>query len=655
MRSLRGHAVRAGSVTLAALLAVLTLLGVLGTSPGAAVVRVTDGGAWLWSATRGWVTHVNGPSGEPDFNVGLAAARGHPVELAQDGVSVLVTDLQTGIVSRIDPATMDLASRRFGPAGPDGSAGAVRVVARDDLAFVIETDTGLVTRIDPRTLDVIGEQIAVGAPVTGAGIDADRVLWVVVAERGEAIAIRDGQRLATVPVATPRSALGLTIAGGRPVVVDATSPALVPVTAAGARPAVNLPAPAGGHRNLLVAPTIEGRVVPVLVEGTGTVLLIDLDAHGGHGSTQPVELAGQRPSPDLGAPIIEAGRLYVPDNGTGRVLVYDRSARRFEAPIQLAGGAGMLTLFVRNGTVWVNKADGTSAVAVDPEGHRRDVDKYASDMAVPVANASTSVPPPPVVVPSAPGRRVPPTARPSRTPRPTVPARAQPGPDPNPVPGTGQPPTTSAPARPPDTATAPPIITLPPTTPPAAAPGQPSVTASSASGAVMFTVAAGAGGPATTFTVSTSLGTSETLQGAGTLTVPTTGCQTVSATATATGPGGTSISSAPAQALGCVPPGQVRNLDVVSVGLGTDDPKRRITWQSPLADGGGPLEYVITITNFGNPGEYPPETYTTTGFVYEVDAYTGGTDTCAACQDFTVQARNAAGTGPGQTTRGRSG
>ncbi|MBE3200988.1 MULTISPECIES: hypothetical protein [Parafrankia] len=645
---------RAGTVTLAAALAALTLLGVLGTSPGAAVVRVTDSGAWLWSAAKGWVTHVNGPSGAPDFNVELAAARGHPVELAQDGVSVLVTDLRTGVVSRIDPATMDLASRQFGPAGADGSTGAVRVVARDELAFVIETDSGLVTRIDPRTLDIIGEQISVGARVTGAGIDADGVLWVVVAERGEAVAIRDGRRLATVPVAAPRSTLGLTIAGGQPVVIDATSPALVPVTATGAHPAVSLPAPAGGNRRLLVAPTIEGRVVPVLVEGTGTVLLVDLDAHDGDGSTQQVQLAGQRPSPDLGAPVIEAGRLYVPDNGTGRVLVYDRSAGRFEAPIQLAGDAGMVTLFVRNGTVWANNTDGTSAVAVDPDGRRRDVDKYAPDLAVPVANASTSAPPP-VVVPSAPGQQIPPTVRPSRAARPTVPARTQPGAAPNPVPGTGQPPTTAAPPRPPDTATVPSVIaTLPPTTTPAAVPGQPSITAGSASGAVIFTVAAGAGGPATTFTVSTSLGTNETLQGSGSLSVPTTGCQTVSATATATGPGGTSTSSTPAQALGCVPPGPVRNLDVVGVGLGTDDPKRRITWQPPLDDGGGPLEYVVTITNFGNPGEYPPETYTTTGLVLDVVGYTGGTDTCASCQDFTVQARNAAGTGAGQTNRARS-
>ncbi|ONH61927.1 hypothetical protein CcI49_03780 [Frankia sp. CcI49] len=631
---------RAGTVTLAALLAVLTLLGVLGTSPGAAVVRVTDSGAWLWSAAKGWVTHVNGPSGAPDFNVELAAARGHPVELAQDGVSVLVTDLRTGVVSRIDPATMDLASRRFGSAGADGSTGAVRVVARDDLAFVIETDSGLVTRIDPRTLDIIGEQISVGARVTGAGIDADGVLWVVVAERGEAVAIRDGQRLATVPVAAPRSTLGLTIAGGRPVVIDATSPALVPVTATGARPAVSLPAPAGGNRRLLVAPTIEGRVVPVLVEGTGTVLLVDLDAHDGRGSTQQVQLAGQRPSPDLGAPVIEAGRLYVPDNGTGRVLVYDRSAGRFEAPIQLAGGAGMVTLFVRNGTVWANNTDGTSAVAVDPDGRRRNVDKYAPDATVPVTNASASIPPPPVVVPSAPRRQVPPSQRPNRSAGPTVTVPDPPrrDPDPNPQPGTGiRPPETSLSPRPTLTRTAGPTISP--------APGQPSVTARSAAGAVIFTVAAGAGGPATTFTVTTSLGASTTLGGPGDLTVPATDCQTVQATATATGPGGTSAASAPAQAIGCVPPGPVRNVRATVVEEiiegGGYRYTTRITWQPPAEDGGAPVDYIVTVTG----SDIETSTSTTSVTTFEISTVTGGVSVCQGCDRMVwIQARNAAGT-----------
>lgn len=649
MRRLRrGRSVRVVSVAVAAAVAALTLLGVVGASPGTAVVQLTDGGSWLWSTTKGWVTHVNGPSGEPDFNVELAASREHPVELTQDGVSVLVTDLETGVVSRIDPATMDLVSRSF------GQSGSVRVVAQGDLAYVIETDTGAVSRIDPRTLDIVGEPVLLDAPITGAGIDADGVLWVAVAERGELVAIRDGRTVTTIPVTTPGAALTMTTAGGRPVAVDAAAPALVPVASAGVDRVegqavdqrVALPPPAGENRRLIVAPTIDGRVVPVLVEGTSVVLLVDLDAGDGRGSVSQVELAGQKPSTELGAPVIAAGRVYVPDNRAGRVLVYDQAARRFEEPIQLSGGPGMLTLFVRNGTVWVNDADGTNAVAVDADGQRRRVDKYAPDVVVPVVDKTAQAPPPPVAVPSAPRRRPPPPERSDQPPAPGPAPEPQrvPVPAPNP---TAPPP---IPLPPPRTTAPPPTTQPPPTTPPPTAtpppepPGSPSVSVQSASGAVVVTVTAGAGGAVTGFAVTTSAGGTITLAGPGSAstTVQTAGCQTVQATATATGPGGTSPASAPSQALSCTPPGPVRNVTETGVGQGGGGWYEQVTWQPPADDGGGTIEYVITESEYST-GDQPPRTYTTTTPL--IDNFNSNPGYTRAV----IQARNEAGTGPSVT------
>ncbi|OAA28490.1 hypothetical protein UG55_10052 [Frankia sp. EI5c] len=655
MRRLRrGRSLRSVSAAVAAAVAALTLLGALGASPGTAVVELTDGGSWLWSTAKGWVTHVNGPSGKPDFNVELAASRGHPVELTQDGVSVLVTDLETGEVSRIDPATMELVSRSF------GESAAVRVVALGDLAYVIETDTGVVTRIDPRTLDIIGERIHLDAPVTGAGLDADGVLWVAVARSGELIAVRDGRRLLAVPVSAPGSALTMTVAGGRPVAVDATTPALLPVASAGADQvesraadrSVALPPPAGGNHRLTVAPTIDGRVVPVLVEDTAVVLLVDLDANDGDASVDRVELAGQQPSADLGAPVIAAGRVYVPDNQAGRVLVYDRAAGRFEEPIQLAGGPGMLTLFVRNGTVWMNDAAGTNAVAVDSDGRRHRVDKYAPDAVVPVVDKSVPAPPPPVPEPSATRRRPSPPERSSRPPA-TAPV---PGPQPAPLPGptsTAPPPALPLPSRttaPP--ATTPPTTTPPTTTPPTttpttqapAAPGAPSVSVRSASGAVVYTVTAGAGGPAVTFAITTSTGESTTISGPGPTTNTSvthrTDCPTVQVTAVAIGPGGESPASVPAQALGCVPPGPIQNVTQVDNGAQSGSGWAKvINWQPPADDGGGTITYVITMSD--HPGGSPPYTYTDDSPT--IDRLGGAID----YQKAVIQARNAAGAGPG--------
>jgi hypothetical protein len=636
MRGIRGvRSAGSVSVVLAAAVAAATLIGVLGSSAGSAALRISDGGAWLWSTAKGWVTHVNGPSGRPDFNVPIPGSRGHRVELNQDGVSVLVSDLDTGVVSRIDPAGMGLLSRSFGP-------GSFRVVARGDIAYIIQDATGTVTRIDPRTLDVIGTPVGIGAPVTGAGIAADGVLWVAVARHGELAAVRDGRMIASVRVATPGAQLTMTIADGRTVAVDASAPALVQVSIRAAGPATRLPPPAGSHP-LLVAPTIEGRVIPVLVDGTSVLLLVDLDANSGRGAVRTATLAGQGPSGRLGAPIIAGERVYIPDNGSARVLVYDRARGRFGAPIRMAGGPGMLTMFIRSGSVWINNADGSDAVAVSPDGRLRRVNKYAPNVPVRTANVTLRVPPPPVIVPSAPRVIVPPVppAQPDR--------RAAPAPQPNvPPPGGSTRPT--AQTVPPPPVAPPPSTTLPP-----AVPDAPTVRAVPASGAVTVTVAAPAGGgPVTGYTLTVTapptaggsgVSTVRTLTAPGTVTVPVAGCATATASATATGPGGTSAASAPAQALGCVPPGPVRTMTLTVIRpVGNSVPSNRLTWDPPADTGGGTVDYVVTIS-YGEMGPCCPAhdvTQVVTGTSYE-RSQAAGRDPYIR---ISVAARNAAGTGP---------
>jgi hypothetical protein len=634
------------SVVLAAAVTAATLIGVLGSSAGSAALRISDGGAWLWSTARGWVTHVNGPSGRPDFNVPIPGSRGHRVELNQDGVSVLVSDLDTGVVSRIDPAGMGLLSRSFGP-------GSFRVVAGGDTAYIIQDTTGTITRIDPRTLDVIGTPVGIGAPVTGAGIAADGVLWVAVARHGQLVAVRDGRTIATIRVAAPGAQLTMTIADGRPVAVDASAPALVQVSTRTAGPATRLPPPAGSHP-LLVAPTIEGRVIPVLVDGTAVLLLVDLDANAGHGTVRTATLAGQNPTTHLGAPIIAAGRVYIPDNGSARVLVYDRTHGRFDAPIRITGGPGMLTVFVRSGSVWINNTDGSDAVAVTPEGRQRRVNKYSPDVPIRTANITLRIPPPPVIVPAAPQVIIRPVApaQPGRgaAPQPNVPPpgrSTRPTGRPVPVPPVPVPPETTAP---------PPPATPPPsTTPPPTPPGVPTVRALPASAAVAVTVEPpAAGGPVTAYTLTVTTpptaggpGTStiRALTAPGTVTVPVAGCATATATATATGPGGTSPASPPTQALGCIPPGPVRNMTLtVGPPVPSSPSSNLLLWDPPADTGGGTVDYVVTIS-YSAMGTCCPArdvTQVVTGTSYQ-RAPAAGRD---PYNRISVAARNAAGTGP---------
>jgi hypothetical protein len=599
----RGRSTGSVSVVLAMAVAAATLVGVLGSSTGAAFVRISDGSAWLWSTVNGWLTHVNGPSGTPDFNVPVPGSRGHRVELSQDGVSILIFDLDTGVVSRIDPTGMGLLSRSFGP-------GAFRVLARGEIAYLVEETTGTVTRIDPRTLDVIGAPVRVGAPVTGAGIDTDDVLWVAVAARGELVAVRRDRSVAPVPVARPGGRLTMTIAAGRPVAVDATAPALVPVSARGAGTAVPLPPPAGGGRTLLVSPSVEGRVVPVLVEGTSVLFLVDLDQGSGAGSgaIRQVLLDSQAPSARLGAPVVNAGRVYVPDHGSGRVLVYDMERGRFEAPILMAGGPGLLTVFVHGDSVWINRADGADAVTIGPDGRVRRVNKYAPN--VPVVAAMTDARLPEAPRTASPAPRAAPGGGKTRPYQP--PQAARPPPPSSTGPPQSQPRTTQAPPPPPQTAQAsppppqstqasppPPQSTQPPSPPSPSpmiwTPGVPSVSAQAAAGAIIVTVRATNGGPVSSFALAVNPGTTITLIAPGTVTVPVAGCALATATATATGPGGTSAASAPARALGCVPPGPVQNVrsQIVPGLLGV--PTLRVTWDPPTNAGGGTVTYRVNV------------------------------------------------------------
>jgi hypothetical protein len=172
-----------------------------------------------------------------------------------------------------------------------------------------------------------------------------------------------------------------------------------------------------------------------------------------------------------------------------------------------------------------------------------------------------------------------------------------------------------------------------------------------ASGAVIVTVGAPAGGGpvasyALTVTAPATGGGSEanlaeTLTAPGTVTVPVEGCALATAFATATGPGGTSARSAPAQALGCVPPGAVRNMTLTVVGAPINPwPHNVLTWDPPADTGGGPVDYVVTVTfQEGTQGE---SVEIVTAPTYERgqaagrDPYTG----------IRIAARNAAGTGP---------
>lgn len=388
----------AGSISLllAVLLAAGTVVGVFGGSSGAAFVRLADGGAWLASSVRGFVSHVNGPSGRPDFTVRQNGWAGHRLSLSQDGVNVLVTDENTGQVTSIDPATMDTVASHF--------AGSLLVVSLGRTAYVIDTARGIVSRVDPRTLAVVRPQVQVGERIGGAGITADGTLWLALPGTGHLLPVRGTTSGRPVAVAPAGHALSLVIVDGAPVGVDSTAGMLIPVSGAGRPVPLHLPPPAGDGHRLVVTDRVDGHVVPIIVSGTATMLVVDVDAR----TVKVVYLAAQNPSANLGAPVINEGRIYLPDNGHGRLLVYSQNGAHgptFDRAIAVSpSGDGVLTVFTRNNSVWVNDPDGSRAVNIDAGGTVHPVDKYTPDVRQATAHSRNVALPPPIVVPASTAR-----------------------------------------------------------------------------------------------------------------------------------------------------------------------------------------------------------------------------------------------------------
>jgi len=199
--------------------------------------------------------------------------------------------------------------------------------------------------------------------------------------------------------------------------------------------------------------------------------------------------------------------------------------------------------------------------------------------------------------------------------------------------------TQTAASDPTPAASASPTATVPPA-PPGNQPGVPGIFLQSVPGGVTVTVIAPFnGGPVTSYQVTSNPGGARTLTKPGIFQVPASACAAVTVTARASGPGGVSEPSAPAQALGCVPPGQPTGILSVPDGNG----HLVVNWNVPAEVGGNgvTLVYIVTVFRTG-PSGVVSESYTVSGHSY--------TRTAPSAADpyfrVTVAAKNDAGVGP---------
>jgi hypothetical protein len=366
LRSDRAGASTAGTVAvLIGVVLVAYHVAAHGVLPG-----ISDIGAWLPNTGKGSVVHVNGLAGKPDAQVTLRSAEGHPLRVVQDGGQVLVIDTVTGVVSRIDPSQLTVTqSVNYGTAG-------AQIVTGAGIAYLVDGDHGLVQQIDLAKLSAVGSPTRLGKQLGPSGVDGEGTLWAPVPSDGHVIPVADGKTGTPVVVGHPGDSISLTIAGGTPVVTNSTQATMTVVSRTGGQVTVNLPAATGTPPPPLLAPqNTDSALVPVVVSGAGQLVVVDTKK-GVPTSVTLAELSGH----SLGAPTVLGARVYVPDNTTGRLIVYDSAGGQLLDQINVTGRPSKLELFVKDGMLWVNDPEGPDAVTVDATGKVHHVGKYNPDL-----------------------------------------------------------------------------------------------------------------------------------------------------------------------------------------------------------------------------------------------------------------------------------
>ncbi|TMQ90302.1 hypothetical protein ETD83_36050 [Actinomadura soli] len=392
---------------------------VYGVGVASAKYRIADVGAWLTARGKGLVVHVNGPAGKVDGKTGvIPQMRGHNVKIVQDGATVLLIDLDTGVVSRLDPSQMNISQSR-----PLGKG--IQVLAGSGKAYTVDSVRGVVQQIDPVGLTPVGASATLPPILGQAGIDAQGRLWVPVSQNGEVSAFQDGRLQPPVKVGAPGDSLALTIAAGDPVVTDSTAATATVVRPSGAKLTVGLPTTVrrAGRGGVLAPAHTEGKTVPLLVPGTGSLVTVDTGT-GRYSSTRlAMPKHRYRPPQMLGA------KVYIPDETAGALIVYDVAANRFQRPIRVTGRPSALDVFVRDGLLWANDPSGPHAVVIDRQGAHKGIDKYKDRVAggpkrrtIPLPGDGDAPPPrggggrPPVPTPPRPGEPPAPPSNVSVTP-----------------------------------------------------------------------------------------------------------------------------------------------------------------------------------------------------------------------------------------------
>ncbi|MFG2106510.1 fibronectin type III domain-containing protein [Micromonospora chersina] len=371
---------RGGLVTIGTVAALLAAMGltVLGLGAADNAVANYDASSWLWSTSRSELARVNGVTARVDTRMEVPGGRRHQMQVAQTDRLLILRDLNTGQVSSLDLATLQITATT-----PTAPGLGVSVALHEDAAFVVDAVQGIVRQLDPRSLTPVGEPVRYPPGITGGAFDGAGKLWVAVPSEGTVSAVTAAElpatpgaappaglspkRVETYEVAEPAHELVVSTLDEGVAVLDRTSTSLVTVRA-GRTLRADLTTTAPGS---LPART-SGPQVPVTVAGERKVHVV-------HDSDEvqkfTVPGAGERLSPA----VAWAGRFYCADENTGTVYSFDANGQLVDT-IKGSGRPGPMELEVRENRLFINPPNSSTAQVVDDRNQVREVNKYANDV-----------------------------------------------------------------------------------------------------------------------------------------------------------------------------------------------------------------------------------------------------------------------------------
>jgi hypothetical protein len=355
----------------------------LATQPGNTSARAVfvSGTAWLPSDVPGEMTLLDGSTGRIEDQLASRSlpgvVPGDPLDVAQDGAGAFVADGHSGVIDRVDGATVQVDDTTAAVV-PSRSNG-VQLYSGQRYLYVVnrsvKQSAGRVWVLDASNLNQEATY-PVGVSASGAVVDAGGHLWIL-DTTGRVLELNGRHVRRTGIVIGSVDRAGLVAVAGQPALVDfsAHGPYVRTIhSGSGSASQPECLASAPGE----LATVAGGSESPSLWVVSGNAGLIGKTDTASRQCSMSNPIGEQ--SADFGPPIEQGGSIFVANEETGQVLVLDATTLNPvpASPVDVVPPMSHFDLFAKDGFVFFNDPESPDAGVIRADGTVIPVKKYNS-------------------------------------------------------------------------------------------------------------------------------------------------------------------------------------------------------------------------------------------------------------------------------------